>query len=99
MGQGRMQNGICYAISPNPLMKESISDPARIQPVRRATLRSHRGARPLLTWSLFALPEVDRYRLIDYEPNIKPQACVFQNSSVAWSCAGDGVPCFAEYAN
>jgi len=36
---------------------------------------------------------------LDDEPNIKPQARIFQNSKTAWSCTGDGVPCFAEYAD
>jgi len=35
---------------------------------------------------------------LDDEPDIKPQARIFQNSRTAWSCAGDGVPCFDEYA-
>ena len=34
---------------------------------------------------------------LDDEPNIKPQARIFQNSKTAWSCTGDQVPCFAEY--
>ena len=36
---------------------------------------------------------------LDDEPNIKPQARIFQTSKAAWSCTGDGVPCFAEYAD
>jgi hypothetical protein len=36
---------------------------------------------------------------LDDEPNIKPQARIFQNSKATWSCAGDQVPCFAEYAD
>lgn len=36
---------------------------------------------------------------LDDEPNIKPQARIFQNSRAAWSCEGDQVPCFAEYAS
>ena len=36
---------------------------------------------------------------LDDEPNIKPQARIFQSSKASWSCEGDGVPCFAEYAN
>lgn len=36
---------------------------------------------------------------LDDEPNIRPQARIFQNSRAAWSCAGDEVPCFAEYAD
>jgi len=34
---------------------------------------------------------------LDDEPNIQPQARIFQGSKTAWSCAGDGLPCFAEY--
>lgn len=36
---------------------------------------------------------------LDDEPNIRPQARIFQNSKAAWSCAGDKVPCYAEYAD
>ena len=34
---------------------------------------------------------------LDDEPNIKPQARIFYDSRVAWSCSGDEVPCFAAY--
>ena len=36
---------------------------------------------------------------LEDEPNIKPQARIFQNSKVSWSCTGDQVPCFDEYAD
>jgi len=36
---------------------------------------------------------------LDDEPNIKPQARIFQNSKAAWSCTGDKVPYFEEYAD
>lgn len=36
---------------------------------------------------------------LDDEPNIWPQARIFQDSKAAWSCTGDQVPCFAEYAD
>ena len=36
---------------------------------------------------------------LDDEPNIRPEARIFQNSKAAWSCEGDQVPCFAEYAD
>ena len=36
---------------------------------------------------------------LEDEPNIKPQARIFQNSKATWSCAGDQMPCFAEYAD
>ena len=35
---------------------------------------------------------------LDDEPNIAPEAHIFQNSKAAWSCTGDEVPCFGEYA-
>ncbi|MCB1729108.1 MAG: GFA family protein [Halieaceae bacterium] len=35
---------------------------------------------------------------LDDEPNIKPQARIFQDSKASWSCSGDEVPCFARYA-
>jgi len=34
---------------------------------------------------------------LDDEPNIKPQARIFCDSKVSWSCTADGVPCFAGY--
>ena len=34
---------------------------------------------------------------LDNEPNITPQARIFQESRAAWSCAGDDLPCFAAY--
>ena len=37
-------------------------------------------------------------RTLDDEPNIKPQARIFQGSKASWSCTGDQVPCFPEYA-
>ena len=36
---------------------------------------------------------------LDDEPNIKPQARIFEGSKASWSCAGDQVPCFSEYAD
>ena len=36
---------------------------------------------------------------LDDEPNIRPQARIFQNSKATWSCSGDQLPCFAEYAD
>lgn len=36
---------------------------------------------------------------LDDEPNIKPQARIFDSSKASWSCAGDQVPCFPQYAN
>jgi len=36
---------------------------------------------------------------LEDEPNIRPQARIFQNSRANWSCSGDMVPCFAEYAD
>jgi hypothetical protein len=35
---------------------------------------------------------------LDDEPNITPQARIFQDSKASWSCTGDQVPCFAQYA-
>ncbi|MSQ98166.1 MAG: GFA family protein [Xanthomonadales bacterium] len=34
---------------------------------------------------------------LDVEPNIAPQARIFQDSKVSWSCSGDALPCFPEY--
>lgn len=34
---------------------------------------------------------------LDDEPDIKPQARIFQDSKTSWSCGGDGLPCFAQY--
>lgn len=34
---------------------------------------------------------------LDNEPNIAPQARIFQDSKSDWSCSGDEVPCFATY--
>jgi len=34
---------------------------------------------------------------LDDEVSIKPQARIFSGSSASWSCAGDGLPVFAEY--
>jgi hypothetical protein len=34
---------------------------------------------------------------LDVEPNIAPQARIFQDSKASWSCAGDAIPCFPEY--
>ena len=35
--------------------------------------------------------------LLDTEPDIKPQARIFQNSRASWSCNGDDLPCYDEY--
>ncbi len=35
---------------------------------------------------------------LDDEPPIKPQARIFSGSSASWSCAGDGLPVYPEYA-
>lgn len=34
---------------------------------------------------------------LDDEPNIKPQARIFQDSKAAWSCSSEELPCFANY--
>lgn len=34
---------------------------------------------------------------LDIEPNIAPQARIFQDSKSDWSCGGDEIPCFATY--
>lgn len=34
---------------------------------------------------------------LDDEPNIRPQARIFQDSKMSWSCEGDELPLFAEY--
>ena len=34
---------------------------------------------------------------LDNEPNIAPQARIFQDSKSDWSCDGDEIPCFATY--
>ena len=34
---------------------------------------------------------------LDNEPNIGPQARIFQDSKSDWSCSGDEIPCFATY--
>ena len=34
---------------------------------------------------------------LDDEPNIAPQARIFQSSKSDWSCGGDAVPCFEKY--
>lgn len=34
---------------------------------------------------------------LDDVPDIKPQARIFQDSRVEWSCRGDDMPGFAEY--
>lgn len=36
---------------------------------------------------------------LDDESNIRPQASIFQDSKASWSCAGDQVHCFSEYAD
>jgi len=35
---------------------------------------------------------------LDTEPAIKPQARIFWDSRASWSCSGDGLPVFPEYA-
>ncbi|KPK14844.1 MAG: aldehyde-activating protein [Betaproteobacteria bacterium SG8_41] len=35
---------------------------------------------------------------LDNEPPLKPQARIFSGSSASWSCAGDGLPVYPEYA-
>jgi len=35
---------------------------------------------------------------LDDEAPIKPQARIFEGSRAAWSCSGDGLPAYAEYA-
>jgi hypothetical protein len=35
---------------------------------------------------------------LDSEPTIKPQARIFWDSRASWSCGGDGLPVFPEYA-
>jgi len=34
---------------------------------------------------------------LDHDPGISPQARIFWNSRVTWSCSGDSLPVFAEY--
>ncbi len=34
---------------------------------------------------------------LDTEPNIPPQAHIFQDSKTAWSCSDDVIPCFSAY--
>jgi hypothetical protein len=34
---------------------------------------------------------------LDEEPNLKPQARLFQDSKTSWSCGGDDIPCFDNY--
>ncbi len=34
---------------------------------------------------------------LDVEPGVAPQARIFWGSRAEWSCAGDGLPTFAEY--
>jgi hypothetical protein len=34
---------------------------------------------------------------LDDEPPIQPQARIFEGSRASWSCAGDGLPGYAEY--
>ncbi len=34
---------------------------------------------------------------LDTEPNIAPQARIFQDSKSDWSCGGDEIPCFSAY--
>ncbi len=35
---------------------------------------------------------------LDVEPPMRPQARIFSGSRAQWSCAGDGLPTFDEYA-
>jgi len=48
-----------------------------------------------------AIPEMNMVfipaGLLNEEPNITPQARIFQGSRVAWSCSGDGLTTFEEY--
>jgi len=34
---------------------------------------------------------------LDNEPNISPQARIFQDSKTDWSCSGDEIDCFSAY--
>ncbi|HKJ15767.1 MAG TPA: GFA family protein [Xanthomonadales bacterium] len=34
---------------------------------------------------------------LDVEPNIKPQARIFQDSKTSWSCSEAKIPCFSGY--
>jgi len=34
---------------------------------------------------------------LNEEPNIRPQARIFQESRTSWSCAGEELPCFPDY--
>jgi len=48
-----------------------------------------------------AIPDMDLVMIpagtLDNEPNIEPQARIFQDSKTDWSCSGDEIPCFANY--
>jgi hypothetical protein len=35
---------------------------------------------------------------LDNEPPLKPQARIFSGSRASWSCGGDGIPVYPEYA-
>jgi hypothetical protein len=47
------------------------------------------------------VPQIDAVVIpagsLDVEPNIRPSARIFWDSRTEWSCAGDDLPCFAEY--
>ena len=47
------------------------------------------------------IPDMDLVMIpagtLDTEPNIGPQARIFQDSKTDWSCGGDEIPCFATY--
>jgi len=34
---------------------------------------------------------------LDVEPNIAPQARIFQDSKASWSCSDEALPCFPDY--
>ncbi len=47
------------------------------------------------------VPELDAVLVpagsLDSEPPVLPQGRIFQDSRAQWSCAGDGLPVYAEY--
>ena len=47
------------------------------------------------------IPDMDLVMIpagtLDNEPNITPQARIFQDSKTDWSCCGDEIPCFENY--
>jgi hypothetical protein len=48
-----------------------------------------------------AIPEMNLVMIpagtLNDEPNIAPQARIFQDSRSEWSCTGDDIPCFSTY--